>query len=326
MAARTDVTFGSAGEQCAAWLYRPSDSDPKHPLPIVVMAHGFSGTRELRLDAYAGRFCDAGLGALVFDYRHFGASGGEPRQLLDIYRQHADYYSAIACARTLDWVDPDRVAVFGSSFSGGHVIAIGAADPRLAAVVSQCPFTDALASLPKLGPVNMIKSTTAGLLDLAGSVFGRAAHYIPAVGPPGTFAVMNTPDAEAGMRALVPPGSNWENRVAARIALKVTRYRPGRKASQLPCPALFCICDQDSVAPAATAIRYAQSAPRGEIRRYPIGHFEIYVGEWFERAVADQTEFLVRHLVGGARTDQRTERGIGSTEPGIFPATETVRR
>jgi fermentation-respiration switch protein FrsA (DUF1100 family) len=321
---RTDVTFLSGGDECAAWLYRPDGAGEDGRHPIVVMAHGFSGTRDLRLDAYAERFCAAGLGALVFDYRHFGASGGEPRQLLDIPRQHADYYSAIAYARTLDWVDPDRVAIFGSSFSGGHVIAVGAGDPRLAAVVSQCPFTDSLASLPKLGPVNMAKATAAGLRDIARSLVGQPPHYIPAVGAPGTFAVMTTPDAEPGMLRLVPDGSRWENRVAARIALTVALYRPGRDAAKLRCPALFCICDEDSVAPAETSVKDAQSAPHGEVKRYPTGHFEIYVGEWFEKAVADQTEFLTRHLLGGG--DQRTERGIGSTAPGTRPTTDTVRR
>src|SRR5438270_6659993 len=110
---RTDVTFRSGGDECAAWLYRP---DGAGRLPLVVMAHGFSATRELRLDAYAERFCAAGFGALLFDYRHFGASSGEPRQLLDISAQHADYRAAIAYARGLDWVDADRVALFGSSF------------------------------------------------------------------------------------------------------------------------------------------------------------------------------------------------------------------
>jgi pimeloyl-ACP methyl ester carboxylesterase len=293
---RSDVSFSSGGEECAAWLYRPEHAEAGEPTPLVVMAHGFSATRDLRLDAYAERFCDAGLGALLFDYRHFGDSGGEPRQLLDVSRQHADYHAAIAYARGLDWVDPDGVAVFGSSFSGGHAIAIGAQDPRIAAVVSQCPFTDALASLPKLGPVNMLKGTAAGMRDLAGTLAGRAPYYIPAIGPPGSFAVMTTPDAEPGMRALVPPGSPWQNRVAARIAVRVSTYRPGRAAAKLTCPALFCICEQDSVAPATRALAYAAKAPRGEVKTYPIGHFEIYLGEWFERAVGDQTEFLLRHL------------------------------
>jgi dienelactone hydrolase len=291
--ARTDVQFSSMGTPCAAWLYRPEGDGP---LPLVVMAHGFSATRELRLDAYAERFCDAGIGALVFDYRHFGASGGEPRQLLDVSAQHADYHAAITHARALHWVDPDRVAVFGSSFSGGHVIAVAAQDQRVAAVVSQCPFTDGLASLSKLPPGNMIRASAEGLADQLGALSGRPPRYIPAVGEPGTFAVMSTPDAKSGFEALVPEGSTWENRVAARIALRVGAYRPGRLAAKLSCPALFCVCDKDSVAPAETTVKLVSQAPRGEVKRYPFGHFEIYLGAPFEQAVADQTAFLVRSL------------------------------
>jgi fermentation-respiration switch protein FrsA (DUF1100 family) len=293
---RSDVTFTSDGVECATWLYRPAGEEAGSR-PVVVMAHGFSATRDQRLDAYAERFAAAGVGALLFDYRHFGASGGEPRQLLDIRRQHADYRAAIAFARTLSWVDPARIALFGSSFSGGHVIALAAADPSIAAIVSQCPFTDSFASLPKLGAANAARATGAGLRDEVRARMGRPLLYIPPVGAPGTFAVMSTPDAEPGFRAMTAPGSPWENRVAGRIALQVIGYRPGRAAARLRCPALFCICDEDSVAPAARTARLVAAAPRAEIRRYPVGHFEIYVGEPFEQAVADQTEFLTRHLL-----------------------------
>jgi dienelactone hydrolase len=291
---RSDVTFPSGDTDCAAWLYRP---DGDGPMPLIVMAHGFSATRELRLDAYAERFCAAGIGALVFDYRYFGASGGLPRQLLDVPSQHADYRAAIAYARALDWVDPDRVALFGSSFSGGHVIAVAAGDSRIAAVVSQCPYTDAIASLPKMGPANIAKASVAGLIDELGSHLGRPPHYIPAVAPAGGFAVMSAPDAQPGFAAMTPPRTNWENRVAARIALRVSLYRPGRSAAKVTCPILFCICDTDSLAPAGATARYAAKAPRGEVKHYPCGHFEVYIGEPFERAVGDQTEFLVRHLI-----------------------------
>jgi fermentation-respiration switch protein FrsA (DUF1100 family) len=301
---KTDVTFASGGLDCAGWLYRP---EGEGPLPIVVMAHGFSATRELRLDAYAERFGAAGLAALVFDYRHFGASAGEPRQLLDIAKQHEDYRSAVQYARTLSWVDPDRVALFGTSFSGGHVLAVAAQDSRVAALIAQCPFTDGLASLPKMGPANIVKATLAGLRDQLGALTGRPAHYIPAVGPPGSFAVMTTPDAQPGFEALLPPDTRWENRIAARVALRVAGYRPGRSAAKLACPALFCVCDGDTVAPAEATVKFARGARRGEVKRYPVGHFEIYLGEAWERAVADQTEFLSRHLVTGAHAPLRTE-------------------
>jgi dienelactone hydrolase len=113
---RRDVTFDSGGERCAAWLYTP---DTPGPHPIVVMAHGFGAVRAARLWAFAERFAAAGLAALVFDYRYFGDSGGEPRQLLDVSRQLDDWRAAIAFARSLDGVDPERVAAWGSSFGGG---------------------------------------------------------------------------------------------------------------------------------------------------------------------------------------------------------------
>jgi dienelactone hydrolase len=290
---RIDTVITSAGTECAAWLFRPDGAGPH---PLVVMAHGFSATRDQRLDVYAERFRAAGVGALLFDYRHFGASGGVPRQLLDIGRQQADYRAAVAHARAIDWVDPARVALFGSSFSGGHVLAVGAEDDRIAAIVAQCPFTDGLASLPALGVANILRATVAGLRDQLGALAGRPPYYIPAVGPPGTFAVMTTPDSEPGFTALTSADSGWVNRVAARVGLRVGLYRPGRAAARLRCPVLFCVCDRDSVAPAKATLKWAATAPNHEIKRYPVGHFEIYVGEPFERAVTDQTEFLVRVL------------------------------
>jgi pimeloyl-ACP methyl ester carboxylesterase len=265
-------------------------------VPLVVMAHGFSATREQRLDAYAERFCGAGIAALVFDYRHFGASGGEPRQLLDVGKQHDDYRAALAYVRGLDFVDPQRVALFGSSYSGGHVLAVAARDPSIAAVISQCPYTDSLASLPKLGLANILKATAAGLRDELAALRGRPPVLIPAVADAGRFGVMSTPDAKTGFARITPPDSNWRNEVAARVALTTTFYRPGRAVKKIAAPVLFCVCEGDTVAPAATTLKYASTARHGEIKRYLIGHFEIYLGEAFERAVSDQLDFLCRHL------------------------------
>ena len=107
---------------------------------------------------------------------------------------------------------------------------------------------------------------------------------------------MTSPDSEPGYRALIPPGVRFENGVSARFINHVGLYRPGRSARKLSAPILFCICDKDAVAPPAAALRYAATAPRGEVKRYPVGHFDIYRGEPFEQAARDQTEFLVRHL------------------------------
>jgi pimeloyl-ACP methyl ester carboxylesterase len=173
---------------------------------------------------------------------------------------------------------------------------VAAQDQRVAAVVSQCPFTDGVATLLALGATASLRLTVHGLRDQAAALTGGAPHYIPAVGPPGSLAVMTKPDAEPGMRALVPPDSVWENRVAARIALRVALYRPGLAAARIAAPVLGCVCDRDSLAPAERTVALISRAPQAQIERYPIGHFDIYVGEDFERAVTDMVAFLTRHL------------------------------
>ena len=292
--AREDVRFQSGADHCAAWLFRPAAAETD--VPLVVLAHGFGGTRDARLDAFAERFADAGYAALVFDYRSFGASEGEPRQLIDIGRQHADWRSAIAYARTLDAVDPERIALWGSSFSGGHVIVTAAADERVAAVISQVPHASGPATLRQAGPANLARLTVAGLRDQVGALFGREPYRIPVVGPPGSLAAMNTPDAEPGYRALIAEGSPWRNEFSARVALRMSMYSPLRKAASVRCPLLVQVAVDDLTTPPGPARELAERAPRGELREYPGGHFDVYLGELFERVVGDQIEFLRRHL------------------------------
>lgn len=290
---RTDAAFDSAGWSCAAWVYEPEAAGP---VPCVVLAHGWSGVREQRLDAFAERFAAEGWAAVVFDYRHFGSSQGQPRQLLDIGRQLEDWTAAVAFARALPFVDPDRVALWGSSFSGGHVQEIAARDRRVAAVVAQVPFADGLRNLPSLGPVLALRMTAAGLRDQVGALLGAPPRMIASVGPPGSLAVMTSPDAEPGFRAIDPPGSNWRNEAAARVALRVAGYRPGRRAGAIEAPILYAIAEEDAITPAAFAEAAARRAPRAEVLRYPVGHFDLYDGSGFERAVTDQVAFLRRHL------------------------------
>jgi dienelactone hydrolase len=297
MASRTDVRFDSGGALCAAYLYRPdADADGPAERPAIVMAHGFSATRDERLPAYAERFADAGYVVLVFDYRHFGASEGEPRQLLDIGRQHADYRAALAYVRGLDGVDPERVVLWGSSFSGGHVLAVGATDPRVAAVIAQVPYVDSVPTLRKVPLRNLLGITAAGVRDQVGALLGRDAHLIPAVAPPGGFAVMTAPEAEPGFAAIQGPETRWQNGVAARLGLRLPLYRPGRAAARIQAPVLVAVGDEDETTPPEPAAKVAAAAPRGELVRYPVGHFDVYLGEPFERAIADQLEFLGRHV------------------------------
>lgn len=293
---RTDVTFRSGDGTCAAWLYRPIDSAEGDARPIIVMAHGLGGVKEMRLDAFAERFTAAGYLCLVFDYRHFGASGGEPRQLLDIGRQLEDWRAAVAYARTVDGADPDRVVVWGTSFGGGHVVVTAARDRRLAAAIAQCPFTDGLASSMAAPVPTSVKLTALAVRDRIGALLGRASILVPSYGPPGSTALMTSPDSEPGVRALIPEGHDVPSEVAARFAVQIARHFPGRSARNVACPILFAICESDAVAPPGPTQKYAAQAPRGEVKLYDAGHFDIYVGDDFERNVADQLDFLARHV------------------------------
>jgi dienelactone hydrolase len=298
---RTEVTFPSHGETIAAWFWNPG-GEGRHP--CVVLGHGFSATRRDGLEAFAERFAAAGLAALAFDYRFFGDSTGEPRQVLDIRRQLEDWEAALAYVRSRDDVDPDRVAVWGSSFGGAHAITTASRDHRLAAAISQAPFTDGLAQM-RITPLrNGALLTVAAIRDYIAAWRGKPPVLIKPTGPPGSLAVMTSPDAQPGFAALIPPDSKWRDEVSARVMLQVGTYRPVRSARKVTCPLLVCVCDEDQVTPPGPAIKAALAAPKGELRRYPIGHFEIYGGQrGFEQAATDQTDFLVRHLLGGSAHD-----------------------
>ncbi|WP_182379366.1 alpha/beta fold hydrolase [Nocardioides sp. WS12] len=290
---RLDVRFPSGDADCAAWLHLPAGvSSP----PVVVMGHGLGATRDMRLDAYGERFAQAGIAALSFTYRHFGDSGGSPRQLLSIKRQLADWDAALAHVQTRTDVDPTRVAVWGSSFGGGHAITVASRHPELRAAVAQCPFTDGLASARALGPRGTAKVLPSVARDVFAAARGRAPVTIPLAAAPGELALMNAPDALDGYLALVPDGGTFVNEVAARVAPTITTYRPGKAARRVKPPILFCITNHDTVTPAAQTLAYAKTAPRGEIKEYDAGHFDIYLGDAFEDVVADQVEFLTRHL------------------------------
>jgi dienelactone hydrolase len=299
-----DVTFASGDTTCGAWLYLPTEVSAP---PVVVLGHGLGATREMRLDAFAERFAQAGIAALAFTYRHFGDSGGQPRQLLSINRQLADWDAAIDYVRAHPDLDGTRVAVWGSSFGGGHAITVASRHPELRAAVAQCPFTDGLASARALGPVASLKLVPVVARDVVTMLRGKAPVTVALAATKGSPALMTAPDALPGYQALVPDGVSFVNEATARVIPTISAYRPGLAAKRIVPPILFCVSNTDSVTPPAQTLRYARTAPRGEIKTYDAGHFDFYLGDAFEALVRDQIEFLTRHLapagkpVGAAR-------------------------
>ncbi|MCJ8206819.1 alpha/beta fold hydrolase [Pseudomonas sp. RGM2987] len=294
---RQDVHFDSGESYCSAWLYLPVGVEKP---PIVVLGHGLGAIREMRLDAFSERFAAAGIATLAFTYRYFGDSGGQPRQLMSVKRQLADWDAALDFVKRRADVDGRRVAVWGSSFGGGHAITVASRHPELLAAISQCPFTDGVAAAAALGVKGALQVTPVLLRDFVAQLLGRPPVMVPIAAPPGKPALMNAHDALPGYLALVPEGTVFVNHVAARVLPQILTYRPGRAARKVKFPILFCVSTTDTVTPAEQTIALVRKAPFGETRLYGAGHFEFYLGEAFEELVADQTRFLAKHLLGSA--------------------------
>jgi dienelactone hydrolase len=296
VAERSDVKIPTPDGELAAWLYRPGPSDGEAKA-CVVLAHGFTGTRDMQLDRAGERLADAGYAALVFDYRHFGDSDGEPRQLLDIKRQYEDWDAAIEYARGIEGIDRNRLVLWGTSFTGGHVVEAAARHSDVAAAIAQVPFMDGLAQLTRTPPRIGARLMADGVRDELRARRGKPPLLIPVTAAERGYAVLNDPHVWESIPAVVPKGSTWRNEVAARIALRLGSHRPIRSASRVRCPLLVQVVEDETVISNRAAARAARLAPRGELSRHPgLNHFDVYTGDGFERVFADQLDFLQRHL------------------------------
>jgi fermentation-respiration switch protein FrsA (DUF1100 family) len=295
MTVRDDVAFMSGGERIAAWFYHAPGGDGARQ-PCVVIGHGFAGVKEARLDAFAERFAAAGMACLVFDYRHFGASGGEPRQLIDIGHQREDWRAALRYARSLPAVDTQAIGLWGTSFGGGHVLELAARDAGIRAAVLHLPLVDALATGRHEGIVQTAKLAWCGLRDVARAAMHRPPYLIPVVGPPGTVAFMSTPEAQPGYFSIVTSAPAWRNEVAARVVVGMALFRPIASARRARCPLFFVVGEEDSITPTDVTLKAARQAPNARVLSLPGGHFDAYLGDAFERAVAAETVFLLEHL------------------------------
>ena len=291
---RSDEWFDSEGLRCAVAVFRPAAATTD--TPAVVMAHGFGTPRALRLYSYADAFARAGYTVLVFDYRHFGDSEGEPRQLLDIAKQQQDYRNAIAYARSLDGVDSRRIVGWGTSFAGGHVLTLAGTGENFAAVIAQVPHVSGPAAVRATGLRSTLRVLPSAVIDQGRAVLRLSPRYIDSVGRPGDVAVMTTPDAmDARDRLFAASGlkdGDYPEYVAARILLRIGLYSPGRTAGAIRCPAVVQIMSGDAVTPASVALKAASKIPGVTVHIHPGGHFDPYVEPMFPTVIEEQLAFL----------------------------------
>ena len=294
---RKDISFKVEGMLIKAWLYLPVDVSV--PVPCIVMNHGFGGTRDWILENYAIRFQDAGMAVLTFDYRNFGDSEGEPRQLFAIKSQLEDCSAAVDFARSRTEIDPDKIAIWGTSAGGGYGLAIAARDKKIACICAQVAGLDSKEdgklALKREGFRFILRLVMHAQRDKGRSRFGLSAHKIPIVGKPGTLAMIVAPGAYEGYTKLAQTGI--VNEVCARAILTTGGYNPVNYAKDVHCPILIQVCEKDNLVSTSSADKVSGIlGEKAEIKRYPIGHFDIYTGEYFEQAVKDQVVFFKKHL------------------------------
>ncbi len=297
---RQDVEFDAEGVTLRGWFYYPDDATGS--VPAVVMAHGFSAVKEMYLDAYAEFFCSAGLGVLVFDNRNFGASDGEPRQEIDPWAQVRDYRHAITFARTLPEVDRDRIGIWGSSYSGGHVLVVGAIDRRVRCVVSQVPLVSGYRNVQRLVRNDIIVQLREQFdADREARYSGKSPAMIPVVSedPFSTPCALPTPDSwqwftETG-KVRAPA---WRNEVTLRSIEMLMEYEPWVYIDRIsPTPLLMIVAAGDVLTPTDLALEaYQRALEPKKLVLLPGGHFDAYTKD-FELAAGAARDWFVQHLM-----------------------------
>lgn len=297
---RTDIEFhGDNGTTLRGFLYLPQGAAGPHP--VVVMSHGFSGVKEL-LVPFAERFASAGLAVLLYDHRNTGTSDGEPRQDIDPVAQIRDMRHAITWCQLQDELDGRRVGIWGSSYSGGHVLAVAAMDRRVGCVVSQVPLVKGIDNLQRVLPNGSYHAFLA-FLDAA-----RTREFTDGSVDtmPVTSADQDTPSAFPGERtwfyltgeARAEAAATWRNSVTVRSVDHILGYDVSAFVPHIsPTPLLMLVASVDVSTPADLALAVYNTAlePKA-IVVLPDDHYSPYM-EDFEQASDAATAWLTRHLL-----------------------------
>jgi fermentation-respiration switch protein FrsA (DUF1100 family) len=295
---RQEIEFDAEGVQLRGWLYLPDGA--AGPVPAVVMAHGFSAVKEMYLDSFAEVFANAGLGVVVFDNRNFGASDGAPRQEIDPWAQVRDYRHAITWARTRPELDGDRIGVWGSSYSGGHVLVLGAIDKRVKCVVAQVPLVSGFRNIQRLVRQDFIAGNRAMFDDdRAARYAGKAPQTVPVVDPdPMAVSALPTPDSwtwfSETARTRAPA---WRNEVTLRSVELLMEYEPAAYVERIsPTPLLMVVAAGDHLTPTDLALEvYRRALEPKRLVLLAGGHFDAYVDD-FKGASTPARDWFVEHL------------------------------
>ncbi len=296
---KSDVTFRSGDEECAGWLFLPDGEHEAPPHPGVVMAHGIGAVKEMSIEPFAERFAEAGFATLLFDFRYFGASGGEPRGQLFPHEQHEDFRNALTWLGLRDDVDDQRLGLWGTSFSGGHVLQVTAGDARVKAVVSQVAAVDTWSNLQRITPPRQLAFMQQTLVeDRRHRYLTGERRTIPLTAPAGELSVLGDADYDRHMEwQRVAP--NWRNALTLESLEWILEYNPGAYTPRIsPTPLMMVIAAHDELTPADLALAAFEAAHEPKrLLLLRTGHYAVYEHPETTAYVADAaTRFLTEHL------------------------------
>ncbi len=297
---RKDIEFKTDdGTILRGWHFVPGSGAAKYP--TIVMAHGYSAVKEMYLDKFAEKFAEAGLASLVFDHRNFGASDGKIRQEIDPWQQIRDYRDAITFAETLPQTDVDRIGVWGSSYSGAHVIVVGATDRRVKCVSAQVPLISGHNNAQRLVRADFIAGFQAAMAeDRRARYRGEAPAMVPVVSEnPAGPAALPTADSWTWFtetQKLRAP--SWRNEVTLRSVEMFMDYEPGAYLPFVsPTPLLIVVALGDHLTVADQALAgYEKALHPKRLITLKGGHFDAYIKD-FDAASNASVEWFKQHLV-----------------------------
>lgn len=283
----------SGQEVIAADFYRPKT---KHKPAVIIMAHGLAALRQFKLVQYAQRFAQAGYAVVLFDYRYWGGSTGRPRELVSIQSQLEDWRTMISHILERKSVDSGRIVLWGTCLSGGYALNLAAELKNVHAVMVQIPFVDGTTSAKRYSLQQLPKALKISSQDYMGAKVGMSVKTLPIVAKKG-LCFLPTADSYAGYLSIVNTDYFWSGEIPARVFFNLIRYRPIQHARHIGVPVLFIASKQDSLIPIESSRETAtQIAPFVQYHEWDMQHFDIYHGQWFEKAISTQLEFLQQHI------------------------------
>ncbi len=282
----------SHDDTLGADFYRPARG--RRP-PVIIMAHGFAAERKFALPKFAAAFAEAGYAVVLFDYRGFGGSTGKPRELVSPSHHLEDWRAVLNQVKKRKDVDLKNIVLWGTSFSGGHVLTTAAREKNIKAVIAQVPHVDGLASTLMFPKHLLPQVSILAAKDFAGSKIGRDPVRIPVIATSGVRCLAES-DCYEGYRAMIPEGSSWMGLVPARILLTISQYRPIKEVSKIKCPVLMIAARDDSLIPIQAVRATADKIKQIEFYEWPMGHFDPYHGQWFSDNLKAQLDFLKQQL------------------------------